>query len=152
MDRAVLGAMLVGTREYFLQHVDGLTHDQLLAVPDRINHNILWNLGHVVYSLYSMAYKPCGLEMPIPDSYEALFSNGSAPNDWPQTPDVDEVLGHMRDSAKVVAGALSKGTFDGFTQLDLAGTPITNVEQMLGFHLYHEGIHLGMCMELKKLV
>lgn len=152
MDRAALGGLLVGTRGYFLHNLEGVTNDQMLSVPDGMGHNVLWNLGHVVHSLYSMTYKPCGLPMPIPDSYEKLFKGGTSPKDWEATPDVTEVMEHMQNSSKIVAGELSKGTFNGFTKLDLAGTPLTSIEQVLGFHLYHEGIHLGMCMELKKLV
>lgn len=152
MDRAALAGLLVGTRGYFLQSLSGVTPEQMQTVPEGIGHNILWNLGHVVHSLYSMTYKPCGLAMPIPETYEGLFKGGTSPKDWAETPDVDEVLGHMKNSANVIAEDLSKGTFDGFTKLDLGGTQLTSIEQVLGFHLFHEGIHMGMCMELKKLV
>ena len=152
MDRAVLGGLLIGTRGNFVHNLEGLSNEQLVAVPDKINHNILWNLGHVVHSLYSMTYKPCGLTPPIPDTYEGLFKGGTSPKDWAETPDVEEVLGHIKNSANVIAGELSKGAFDGFKELDLAGTKLSSIEQVLAFHLFHEGIHMGMCMEIKKLV
>lgn len=152
MDRAVLGGLLIGTRAYFLHQLEGVSDERLVKVPEAIGHSILWNLGHIVYSQYSMVYKPCGLAIPLPDTYEAMFKGGTSPKNWVSTPKISDVMDHMRDSSKIVARELSKGTFDGFTQLDLAGTKLTSIEQVLGFHLYHEGIHLGMCMELKKLV
>ena len=152
MTRANLGQLLIGTRGYFLSQMEGLSEDQLSAVPDKIGHNILWNMGHVVHSLYGMSYTPSGLDYPAPKNYPEFFKGGSSPDTWSEKPDIAEVLGYLKTSAKQVADDLAAGKFDSFKEIDLGQIKFATVEEALGFHLYHEGIHMGMCMEIKKLV
>lgn len=152
MNKAELGQLLIGTRGYFLSQMKGLSEEQLLTVPEKLGHNILWNLGHVVHSLYGMTYAPSGLDSPAPETYKEWFKGGTSPATWQTQPNVGEVLEHMKDSANRVAADLAADKFAGFTVVDLGQVKFPTIEQALGFHLFHEGIHMGMCMEIKKLV
>ena len=152
MDQATLGNLLIGTRDYFLSQLAGLSEEQIVAVPDKIGHNILWNVGHVVHSLYGMTYVPSGLEYPAPAEYKDMFKGGTSPSTWSTQPNVGEVMEHLKNSAKKVSSDLQAGKFSGFKELDLGQIKFNTIEQTLAFHLYHEGSHMGMCMEIKKLV
>lgn len=152
MARKELAAVLKGSRGYFLQQLDGLSEEQLLEVPDKMNQNILWNLGHVVHSLYGMTYQASGLDYPGDPEWPELFKGGTSPATWESTPDLSAVMEHMKSSADAVGNDLVAGKFDGFEKLDLGPITFTSIEQVLSFHLFHEGIHQGMVMQLKKLV
>lgn len=152
MARKELAQSLSYGRGYFLQVIDGLSEEQLLKVADNTNQNILWNIGHVVHSLYGMTYGSCKLDYPGLPEWPEQFKGGSSPATWEGTPDVAAVMEHFKSSAAKVGEDLNAGVFDGFDKVELGPFTFTSIEQLLQFHLYHEGIHLGMVMTLKKLI
>lgn len=139
-------------RAYLLKTAGGLSHEQLTAIPAGFKNNILWNLGHIAWAQGVFSWELCGKTPPVPKVYHDLFKNDTSPADWKETPDADEV--------KNVLAALNQQQLDAETGGELAkrkpfslGSLVieTNEDAML-FNLWHEGIHLGMIMSIKRLV
>ena len=134
-------------RGYLMQYVTDLSDEQLLEVPDGAKNNVLWNIGHVVFSHAGLTYGPAGLTSPVPESYEALFKGGTSPSDWSETPPIDEVKGLLESSTAQTKEDYLAGKFDGFKSMDLMpGVTLATVEQAFGFNGIHEGVHLGFIM------
>lgn len=153
MNNALLIKTARAGRGYFLQMIQGLNEDQLLQTPPEAGHNILWNLGHIVYSNAGLLYEPCGLESPIPREYAALYKGGTSPSDWTDTPNVPECLELFQSGTETMIKDLEAGKFTGYKARELApGYAIKSAEEAVLFNAFHEGIHLGMVMELRKLI
>lgn len=145
--------MLNVTRGFLLKNVSKLSEEQLLTIPEGSKNNILWNLGHIVASEGSMIYGMAGVESPLPENYSALFSGGTSPADWTETPDCKEVLGHLGTLSAQVKSDYEAGKFAGYKSQELfPGLTFDNVEDAISFHILHEGIHMGLIMNLVKKV
>ena len=73
-------------RGYLLGSTKGLSHEQLVVVPEGFSNNILWNVGHAITDNCSMLYPPAGHEFPLPNNYLDWFAPGTSPADWVETP------------------------------------------------------------------
>lgn len=153
MANASIVKSIVTARGYFLQTIQGLSEEQLTAVPEGASNSVLWNIGHIVCSNAGMVYGPCGLESPIPASYEALFKGGTSPATWSEAPSTEEVLKHFRGMNDDIIAKYTSGALDGFKSHELMpGLAHDNVEDALGFCCVHEGVHIGSVIALKKLL
>ena len=139
-------------RGYFLQHVKDLSPDQLLAQPPGTNHNILWNIGHIVYTNASVCYGPAGQALPVPQNYEQLFKGGTSPKNWSSTPDIAEVLSCFKRQNAALQQDYAAGKFANYKPLPLApGYIVESFDDANAFNCFHEGIHVGMVMKLRQL-
>lgn len=134
----------------YLQGIIGkLADEQLLEVPEGANNNILWNLGHLAHAHAGLAYGPCDLPLPIPETYGDLFKGGTSPSTWDQTPDLGDVREQFTSLHKKMKEDYEAGIFDAFKPRDLMpGVTLQNIEQALGFNCVHEGVHIGAIISI----
>jgi len=141
------------TRTLMLKAIDGLTDEQLLKTPEGANNNILWNLGHIAHSSCGMVYGMCGLDLPVPESYADTFKGGTSPSDWSETPDCQEVIGHMKTLNEQIQKDHQAGKFTDFKPRELfPGYTLENPEDALQFNIFHEAVHIGAITALKKKI
>ncbi len=142
---------LQACRGFFQKAVNDLSEEQLLEVPDGSNNNVLWNMGHIVYSNCGMTYRRCGLDMPIPEAYIDLFKAGSSPSDWADAPPVKEVVDHFNTGTAKICEDYRAGVFKDFEAFELMpGYKIESIEDVLAFNIFHESVHIGITSKLIK--
>ena len=142
---------LGAARGYFLQTIKDLNEEQLLEVPEGFNNNVLWNVGHIVHTHCGLTYGPCGADSPIPDSFVDLFKGGSSPSDWSETPSIDEVMGLFKSQGEQFQKDYAAGKFENYNKVELFdGYALENIDEALGFNIFHEGVHIGMVVRLVK--
>ena len=135
------------------QLVDGLSRDQLLAIPASHRNNILWNLGHVVVTQQRLHYRLSGLDMYVTTETEEAFRTGTSPSDWTNTPDVERIRRLLDELPERLRVDLDARRFGGFRQYTTStGIVLRSIEDALVFNHYHEGVHMGVMLSLRKLV
>jgi hypothetical protein len=153
MTKEELVKALMTCRGYMTMHTNGLTDEQLTTVPEGLDNNILWHLGHLFHSHCGMTYSNCGLDSPAPESYGPMFKGGSKPADWTEAPSIEEVKTNFSDIMEKIVGDYMAGKFDNFTPKELApGMTLESIEDALGFVLIHESIHHGNIITMRKLL
>lgn len=151
MARKELVALLQGGHGFLEGAIDGMSDEQLSTVCDGFSNNIVWNVGHLASSLAGMTYARSGLENPLPESYGELFKGGSSPSTWSEAPNVSEVVANFKKLAPQVSEDLLAGKFDSFEAFDLMpGFNMGSVEQVIGFHLMHAGMHMHAIGAIKR--
>ena len=140
-------------RGYMSMHTKGLTDEQLLEVPEGLENNILWNLGHLYDSHCGMTYGRCGVDNPCPESYADLFKGGTKPADWAETPSIEEVVGNFDGIMDKIIADYSSGVFANFEANELApGMKLDSIEDTFGFLLIHESVHHGNIISMRRLI
>ena len=139
-------------RAYLLKTVGGLSNEQLLAVPPGLKNNILWNLGHIAWAQGVFAWELCGKAPPVPKSYHDLFKNDTSPADWKETPGAEEVKSVLAELNQRQLEAETSGQLANRKPFSLGSLLIETNDDAMLFNLWHEGIHLGMIMSIKRLV
>ena len=141
------------TRHHMQRELDGLTHDQMLVIPEGREDNILWNVGHLLCSLSRLTYVFSGYPLPIPERYLQLFGKGTAATNWTEMPDAAEVLERFNAMPARIEEDSRAGKFTSYKALQITpNDTIASVEEALAFHSFHEGLHIGMIITLKELL
>ena len=150
MDPSIL---LLQERTLMARLVRGLDHDQLVDIPEGHRNNILWNLGHVVVTQQRLHNRLAGLEMYVSPEMEAAFQIGTSPADWTDAPDLPTIMSLLHDLPVRLRDDYKAGRFANFQEYTTAtGIQLGTIEDALVFNHFHEGLHMGVMMSLRKLV
>lgn len=153
MTRDEVVSMVSTGHGLLMRSIDGLSDAQLTTVPAKMKNNILWNAGHVAQVMTSLVHRPAGRDMIVPKEWAPMFKNGSSPADWAAVPNCAEVVETLKGAVPKALEDLKSGALDAYNAFDLfPGFRIASAENALIFHAFHSGIHLGMILNLKKLV
>lgn len=142
------------TRVLVERAIEGLTEDQLLAIPRGSRNNILWNLGHLIVTQQTLQYRLSGLPMLVSDELVAQFGAGSSPADWTTTPNVDELRGLLRSLPDRFEEDYEAGRFAGFQGFTTKSTgfEMATIEAVTDFVVFHDGLHLGVIQAYRKVL
>ncbi len=145
--------LLKQLRQILFKSLNSLSEKQLLIIPEGHNNNILWNIGHVVAVQQALQYRLSGLEMYISQDVYIAFQKGSSPKDWENTPNIKEIKSFLLELPEKLDYDFQAGKFREFSEYETsAGITLSNIEDAILFNNFHEGLHLGVIMSLKKCV
>lgn len=145
--------LLKCTRAILLKTVDGLTDAQLKTVPAGFNNNILWNLAHLAVTQQALNYKLSGLPMYLSEQLVEENKKGTSPNSWSKAPEVEFIKKQLVELPEILERDFAAGKFKQYnTYMTSAGYELKDIEDSIIFNNFHEGIHLGSVMALRKLV
>ncbi len=140
-------------RKGILKIIDGFTVDQLNKIPEGFNNNIAWNIGHLIVTEQQMLYKMLGLEMNISEEMFLKYKNGSKPEAFISAEEIEQMKGQFLSILQDTEKDYKAGKFDFFKGTTMgSGMKIHAVEDAMAFNGFHEGMHYGIIMNLKKLV
>lgn len=142
------------TRVLVERAIEGLSPDQLLAIPAGARNNILWNLGHLVVTQQVLQYRLSGLPMLVPDELVAQCAVGTSPAEWTTPPDLDEIRGYLHTLPDRFEDDLAAGRFAGFQGFTAKSTGFeaATIEAVTDFIVFHDGLHLGVIQAYRKVL
>jgi hypothetical protein len=139
------------TRTYLIGLVQNLTIAQLNEVPPGFNNNIIWNLAHLVSAQQGLCYTRSGL--PVPNEYLSVYKSGTMPEQFCDVLEADQIKELLISSLDQLKTDYANGIFekyDGFTTR--YGVSISNITDAISFIPFHEGLHTGYIMALKRIL
>lgn len=142
-------------RSSILTAVEGLSAQQLHAIPTRYDNNIAWNLGHIMVVQQRIIYGASGLPLSVADSMIPLYLPNTSPADWDAEPDAEALVAMLMPQQEQLekdfeAGRFNEGEFKGFTSR--SGLTLGDLDSVLNFNIYHESQHYGFILALINLV
>ena len=144
---------IVAARGHLLRVADGVPAERWTVTPPGFSNNVLWNVAHVVVTLELLAYGRSSLDLGAPPALVAQTRKGTSPSDWTAPPDRDAVLALARSSPQRIARDLADGRFRAFEPYDTsAGVHLDSLADALAFDLYHEGMHAGTVLSLRRVL
>lgn len=140
-------------RVLMLKLIDGLSIEQLNKIPEGSKNNIAWNIAHLVVTQQVLCYKLSGLACLIPDEMIGLYRKGTAPVNEVTKEEFDEIKELFISLALKFEEDYKKGVFQNYTEYTTSvNVTLTDIKSAATFNLFHEGIHLGALLGLRKLV
>ena len=141
------------TRSFLFEQIKNLSNERLNEVPEGFNNNIIWNLGHMIAAQQGMCYKRAGLPTIISENFWDRFRTGSKPEGIIS----DDEITHIREMFFATLDKLgvdyNSGIFSNYTAWSTRyGVEIANIDDALEFLPFHEGLHTGTILSIKKLV
>ncbi|MBO9582731.1 MAG: DinB family protein [Flavobacterium sp.] len=140
-------------RENLLKFLDNHSLEQLNKVPDGFSNNIIWNIGHCISSQQLLVYKLSGLPTMVSEDFINKYRKGTKPEGDVSQAEVDEIRTLLFSTLEKTKNDFESGLFVGYNEYTTSmGFTLRNVQDALDFNNYHEGIHTGIIMALRKLV
>lgn len=140
-------------RKILLQVLKQTPEEQLVRIPKGYRNNIWWNIAHVVVTQQQLLYGLSGLPMGIDDTLVKKYRKGSFPESTPSEEEVRLVERLLLSTTEQAHRDFSDGKFISFNEYTTSvGVSLNSVEDALTFNVFHEGLHLGVIMSLKKAV
>ncbi|TVZ55959.1 DinB family protein [Lutibacter sp. Hel_I_33_5] len=145
--------ILKKSRELILKVIDGLTLEQLHKIPDGFKNNITWNVAHLVVTQQLLLYKNSGLNCLIPDDLIEDFKKGTAPTTTFTEEEFNDVKELLIGLPETLEEDFNAGIFENYKEYPTStGFVLDSFKTAVTFNNFHEGIHFGVILALKKLV
>ena len=145
--------ILSKTRAIVLHYIKGLSLDQLHVIPEGFTNNIAWNIAHIVVTHQLLHYGLSEKDCLVSDELIAAFKKGTKPTRQFTQEEFDEVLNLFKGLPNTLEEDYEAGIFTEYSAYKTStGFVIDSMEKAVIFNNFHESLHLGVIMSLKKLV
>lgn len=138
-------------RAFALQLADGLSGEALNTVPPGFANNIIWNLGHLVAAEQGVLYVRGGLAPKVDTGFLKKYTRGTKPEGAVSNEEITRIKAMLSSTLPGLEADLAAGVFGEYKAWTTPyGVELTTIEEALQFILFHEGIHCGYIMALKR--
>lgn len=141
------------SRELILKLLNTYTLEELNFIPKGFSNNIIWNAGHIIVAQQLLVYRCTENEDYLPEGFFEKYAPGSKPTGETTQKEVDEIknllMKHILQTEKDLNANLFKKYTPRQTQ---TGFHIANLQEALEFNNYHEALHLGVMLSLRKFL
>ena len=145
--------ILKKSRELTLKAINGLTLEQLHTIPTGFKNHIAWNVAHMVVTQQLLHYKLSGLDCLAPDELIEEHRKGTSPTKTFSNEEFEEVKELLAGLPDTLEEDFNEGIFETYTEYPTStGFVLDSLNTAINFNNYHEGIHLGIILSIKKLV
>ncbi|SHG63312.1 DinB family protein [Flavobacterium defluvii] len=140
-------------REILVKVLDNNSLEQLNKIPSGFKNNLIWNVAHCIASQQILVYKLSGLPLHVSDEFIGKYSKGTKPEADVTKEEVDEIRNLLISTLQQTEDDFKNNVFTNYNQYKTSmGFDLTNVQEALDFVSYHEGIHSGIIMSIKKFI
>ena len=131
--------------------IENYSLEDLNKVPKGFNNNIIWNIAHTIAVQQSLIYKLSGLKPIVSEDLISTFKKGTKPERDLSQAEVDEIKGLLFSTIEKTKEDFDNGIFEHYNEYTVTTkNTLTNVLEAIEFNNFHEGIHLGYILALKK--
>ncbi|WP_271782391.1 DinB family protein [Aquimarina algiphila] len=133
--------------------LDNHTLEQLNKVPEGFKNNLIWNIAHVVVTQQLLVYNLSGLPMMIDEEMVNLYRKGTKFEREVTAEEVLKIKELLFSTLDKTEEDLTAKVFKDYNEYPTStGFVLKSVQDALNFNNFHEGIHLGYILALKKSV
>ena len=124
--------------------------EDLFRMPPGFVNHIAWNAAHIVVTQQLLQYGLSGLDGHLSRDLVARYRKGTGPDDGDEA-SYRQVMELLHRAPELLAEDYDGGRFERFTSYTTsAGIQLASIEDAITFNNFHEGLHLGYIMALKK--
>lgn len=137
----------------FETFLDSYEADRLFKIPEGFGNNLFWNMAHTVAVQQLLTYGRAGITPALPQSFLEAYKPGTTPPTENTSELIKALKSYLYKGVQQIEADVAAGKFDNFeTYTTRTGYEINSIEKALHFNNYHEGIHMGYLLCLKKFV
>jgi predicted transcriptional regulator len=145
--------ILKKSRQLTLKAISSCTIEQLNKIPEGFKNSIAWNITHLVVTQQLLCYKLSGLECLVSEEMIDNFQKGTTPKYSLTEDEFDEIKRQFIDLPETLEKDYSKGIFKKYFEYKTSvAITLKSIEDGIRFNNYHEGIHLGVILQLLKFI
>ncbi|MBP9792662.1 MAG: DinB family protein [Flavobacterium sp.] len=141
------------SRKMLLQLLENHSLAQLNKIPDGFANNLIWNIGHIVTVQQMLVYKLSGLPMMISEDMVETYKKGTKPERDITQKEVEEIKQLLFSTLEQTKEDFEKGIFVYYMEFTTGvGFVVKSAKAAMEFNNYHEGLHMGIMMQIRKFL
>jgi hypothetical protein len=130
-----------------------LSTEQLNEVPPGFNNNIIWNMGHIIVAQQRLCYRRSGLDLKIDESFFLKYKPDTKPEEFVDQNEIENIKTLMLSTLGELETDYGNKLFKNYpTFTTRYGIELSSIEDAIDFLPFHDGLHMGYVMALKRLV
>ncbi|WP_417857968.1 DinB family protein [Xanthomarina gelatinilytica] len=138
-------------RAIFKTFLETFTLEELNKVPKGFNNNIIWNIAHTIVTQQLLVYNLSGLPMLLTNDMVEKYRKGTKPEQDVTWAEVDLIKGLLFSTIEKTKEDYNNNVFQTYNEYTVTTkSTLTNVDEAIDFNNFHEGIHLGYILALKR--
>lgn len=141
------------SRKMLLQLLENHSLAQLNKIPDGFANNLIWNIGHIVTVQQMLVYKLSGMPMMISVDMVETYKKGTKPEREITQEEVNEIKQLLFSTLEQAKEDFANDVFDQYMEFTTGvGFVVKNAKAAMEFNNYHEGLHMGIMMQIRKFL
>ena len=143
--------IVLKNRKIMSSFIDAFSFEDLNKIPEKFNNNLIWNIAHLIVTQQLLTYSLSGLPMQISDALVDKYKKGSMVDGNVSQEEINEIKGLLISTIEKTKEDYEKGVFNSFQPYTTStNSTLKSFEEAMEFNNFHEGIHLGYILALKK--
>ncbi|GAA0339755.1 DinB family protein [Bacillus carboniphilus] len=135
--------------------LDATPDEVATVIPEGFNNHLLWQYGHIYVSHEILLHSFVKEESKCPPHYLKLFAMGSKPADWgkeEEIPSLEELRTRLVEQPQKIMDTFGGRLGEIGEKPFVLGpeTKFTTLGEVLGFAMWHEGLHQGTSDGIKR--
>lgn len=141
------------SRKVLLHFLESYSLQQLNATPPGFSNNIIWNVGHIVVVQQMLVYKLSGLPMMISNEMVEKYKRGTKPESAVSESELAEIKALLFSTIDQTQRDIDASIFKDFHEFTtMSGYTIADAASAIEFNNYHEAVHTGFIMSIRKFI
>ena len=141
------------SRNTILKIIESHSLEELNKIPGGFSNNLIWNMGHIVVVQQMLVYKLSGLPMMISDEMVDKYKRGTKPEEPVLQAEVDEIKKLLFSTLEQAKEDFVNAIFEEYMEFTtMTGFTVKNAQSAMEFNNYHEGLHTGIMMQIRKFL
>jgi hypothetical protein len=139
------------TRAYLTDILGSLTPEQINTVPDGFANNVIWNFAHLIAAQQGICYRRAGQPLVIDEVFFEAYKPGTRPQDTVSADEIERIKALSATTLDRFEEDYEKGMFANYPEWTTRyGVSLASIDDAMRFIHYHEGLHTGFIMALKR--
>jgi hypothetical protein len=141
----------IKNRKLLESFIEKHTLEELNKVPEGFNNNIIWNIAHTIVTQQLLVYNLSGRPMLLSEEMVAAYRKGTKTERDLSQDQVNVVKGLLFSTIDKTKEDYDNKFFQSYTKYTVSTkSTLSNVEEAIDFNNFHEGIHFGYILALRK--
>lgn len=141
------------SRKILADFLDNYSLEQLNKIPPGFNNNLIWNIGHIVVVQQMLVYNLSGLPMMVSSEMVNAYKRGTKPEGDLTQEDVNQIRALLTSTIDQTEKDFAADIFKNYNEFTtMTGFHLRNAAEAMAFNYYHEAVHTGLMMSIRKFV
>ena len=141
------------SRTVLSKFLDNYTLAQLNTIPEGFSNNLIWNIAHIVVVQQMLVYNLSGLPMMVSDDMVSKYKRGTKPEHSVSQEEVNALKTLLFSTLEQAQKDFTSDVFKSYTEFTtMSGFTIKNAQAAMEFNNYHEALHTGIMMQIRKFI
>lgn len=141
------------SRKVLLQFLEKYSVEELNKIPEGFSNNIIWNIGHIIVVQQMLVYKLSSLPMMISEEMIEKFKKGTKPEHEVNQQEIDEIKAMLFETINKTKIDFNENRFKTYNEFtSMSGYTMKTTTDAIAFNYYHEALHTGIIMQIRKFI